>query len=104
MLHYRLSPILEQHQPDDKFGFRRNKRIDDIFVIVESITGKTNEWHFPLLMISLDLRRPFAKVKFAPLFAALREHNMPESYINLLSVLYENQKGYVNGSFLFAIE
>ena len=104
MLYYRLSPILERHQADDQFGFRRNKRIDDVFLILESIIGKTSEWNLPLWMISLDLRKAFDKIKFAPLFAALRQQEVPEPYIHLLSALYEDQKGCVNGSYLFAIE
>ena len=103
MLYYRLSPSLETQQSDDQFGFRRNKRIDDIFGILENMFGKTDEWNLPLWMISLDLRKAFDRIKFRPLFAALREQEVPEAYIQLLSALYANQKGCVNGSYLFSI-
>ena len=38
------------------------------------------------------------------MFQALREQDVPESNIQLLSALYEKQQGCVNGSFLFAIQ
>ena len=66
--------------------------------------GKTNEWNLPLWMISLDLRKAFDRVKFGPLFAALREQDVPEAYIQLLSALYEKQEGCVDGSRKFPIE
>ena len=104
MLYYRLSPILDVQQADDQFGFRRNKRIDDVFVILENMIGKSNEWNLPLWMISLDLRKAFDRINFHPLFNALREQKVPLAYIQLLSALYEKQQGCVNGSYLFAIE
>ena len=45
MLYYRLYPILDAWQADDQFGFRKNKRIDDVFAILENVIGKTNEWN-----------------------------------------------------------
>lgn len=73
MLYYRLSPILDCQQADAQFGFRHRKRIDDIFVILENMTGKVDEWNVPLWMISLDLRKAFDRIQFGPLFDALRE-------------------------------
>ena len=104
MLYYRLAPILEKHQADDQFGFRRDKRIDDVFIILENLMGETDEWNLPLWMISLDLRKAFDRVKFGPLFVALRDQEVPEAYIQLLSALYEKQQGCVDGSRKFPIE
>ena len=66
--------------------------------------GKTDEWNLPLWMVSFDLRKAFDKIKFRPLFAALRQQEVPEAYVQLLSALYENQRGCVNGSYLFPIQ
>ena len=90
--HSTIFTMLPETGNHDQFGFRRNKTIDDVFVILESIIGKTNEWDLLVWMISLDLRKAFDKIKFAPLFAALREQDMPELYIHLLSALYEIRK------------
>ena len=94
---------MEAQQSDDQFGFRRNKRIDDIFGILENMFGKTDEWNLPLWMVSLDLRKAFDRIKFRPLFVALREQGVPEAYVQLLAALYEKQKGSVNGSDFFDI-
>ena len=103
MLYYRLYPILDVYQPDDQFGFRKNKRIENVFVILENLIGKADEWNIPVWMISLDLRKAFDTIKFLPLFAALRRQGVPEAYVQLLGALYEKQKGSVNGSFYFDI-
>ena len=104
MLYYRLYPILDVCQANSQFGFRRNKRIEDVFAILESIIGKANEWNLPLWMISLDLRKAFDKIKFLPLFTAIRDQGVPECYVQLLAALYEHQKGSVNGNAFFNIE
>ena len=103
MLYYRLYPILDQYQPDDQFGFRKDKRIEDIFAILENIIGKTDEWNLPVWMISLDLRKAFDTIKFTPLFTTLRSQGVPEAYVQLLATLYEKQKRSVNGNNLFDI-
>ena len=46
----------------------------------------------------------FDKIKFQPLFATIRNQGVPESYVQLLVALYEEQKGSVNGSTFFNIE
>lgn len=101
-LYHRLSPILNCEQADAQFGFRRKKK-DDVFVILENIIGKTEEWNMPLWMISLDLRKAFDRIQFGPLFESLREQSLPKEYVQLLSALYKKQQGCVNGSYLFPI-
>ena len=74
-----------------------------MLVILENMVGEMYEWHIPLWMISLDLRKAFDRIQFRPLFAALRDLGVPESYIHLLGLLYNDQQGTVNGSTLFDI-
>ena len=86
MVYNRLSPILEKEQSHDQFGFRRDRRIEDVFAILESVISKTIEWNLPLWMVSIDLRKAFDRISYPALFQALREQNVPESYIQLLSL------------------
>jgi hypothetical protein len=74
-----------------------------VFAILENIIGKSDEWNIPVWMISLDLRKAFDTIKFLQLFGALRRQGVPEAYVQLLSALYEKQKGTVNGSSFFDI-
>ena len=52
------------HQADDQFGFRRDKRIDDVFVILETIIGKTAEQaqHVTNAQIASALSLPPVKI------------------------------------------
>ena len=104
MLYGRLHPILDEAQSNDQFGFRSNRRIDDVFAIIENVIGKSNEWNIPLWMISLDLKKAFDRIEFGPLFEALREQGVPDGYIQLLSILYQNQKGTIDGKLFFDIQ
>ena len=65
--------------------------------------SKTHEWRLPLWLISLDLRNTFDRIQFGPLFDALRDQGVSEGYVQLLGLLYSNQKGTVNGSTFFDI-
>ena len=70
---------------------------------MENRIGKTNDWRIPLWLTSLDLRKAFDRTQFGPLFVALRDQGVPEAYVQLLGLLYTNQKGIVNGTAFFDI-
>ena len=103
LLYHRLRLFLEPEQSDDQYGFRRNKRIEDVFCVLENVIGKSIEIGVPLWMVSFDMRKAFDRIEFVPLFHALREQGVPESYIALLTSLYKNQVGSVTGSAYFKI-
>ena len=104
LIYARLHPILENCQSNDQFGFRTDRRIDDVFGIVENIIGKTSEWNVPLWICSLDLRKAFDRVLHQPLFDILRHQNVPDGYLQLVAVLYKGQKGSIDGKHLFDIQ
>ena len=56
-----------------------------------------------LWIINLDLRKTFDRINFEPLFNALRKQKLPETYIQLLSALYENNKGVLMGIIYFQL-
>ena len=103
IVYHRLKHCLDQEQSEDQYGFRPNRRIEDVFVVLENVIGKSIEYNLPLWMVSLDMRKAFDRIEFGPLFDALRSQCDPEPYIALLMVLYEEQWGSANGSSLFAI-
>lgn len=78
---------LESHQSDDQFGFRRLRRTDDVFIILETVINKLIEFNMPLWMGSIDLRKTFDHIEFRPLFNALRLQGLSEDYVALLSEL-----------------
>ena len=104
LIYARLHPMLEKCQSKDQFGFRTDRRIDDVFGIVENIIGKTNEWNLPLWICSLDLRKAFDRVLHRPLFDILEQQKVPDGYLHLLALLYKGQKGSIDGKHLFDIQ
>ena len=89
-LYLRINPILEKCQPNDQFGFRKDRRIDDVLGIFENMVGKTSEWNLPIWIASLDLRKAFDRILHQPLFETLHHQEVPEGYVHLLAVLYKN--------------
>ena len=50
LVYSRIHQILETNQSDDQFAFRKDRRIDDVFGILENIVGKTSEWNLLAIM------------------------------------------------------
>ena len=92
LIYARISPILESCQSNDQFGFRKDRRIDDVLGILENMVGKTSEWNLPLWIASLDLRKAFDRILHQPLFRTLQLQKVPEGYVQLLVVLYKTKK------------
>ena len=59
LLYQRIHPILEKEQSDDQFGFRVDRRIDDVFSILENVIGETNEWNLPFVDGEYRLTKSF---------------------------------------------
>ena len=97
LIYSRINPILESAQSNDQFGFRRDRRIDDVLGILENLVGKTSEWNLPIWIASLDLRKASDRILHQPLFQTLHLQKVPEGYVHLLMALYKNQKGTIDG-------
>ncbi len=104
LINHRLRSALESRQAADQVGFRRGYSVDDAFVVLDSICGKTLEWQLPLWCASLDLRKAFDRIEYAPLFEALRAQGVEQKYIALLAQIYSEQDGRINGAPVFQIQ
>jgi len=103
VLYQRLAPILEPVQSDDQMGFRAKRGTDDALVIVESVIATSLEYRLPVYVLSIDLSKAFDRIEHDALLEALREHNLPEGYLALLSRLYSDQRGILDGQHAFGI-
>ena len=103
LLFQRLQPKLEKSQCSDQCGFRPGKSVDDAFIVLEELCCKSCEWGQSLWVVSLDLTKAFDRIEHPLLFNALDEQGVPAEYARLLSDIYHNQRGSVNGSGLFEI-
>ena len=104
MLFRRLEFILDRSQCSDQTGFRCGIRLEDALVVVETLASRTSEWHLPLWIASLDLRKAFDRIDHSALFQALREQGVDNPELALLLDLYSHQSGSVNGSRAFDIQ
>ena len=84
MLYNRLLPQLDSHQHFDQCGFRPGVRIEDALLVAETLISKTLEYHLPLWMVSLDLKKAFDRVHNNALFDALRGQDIDDPTIALL--------------------
>ena len=104
LLHLRLRRQLDYQQSADQVGFRPKTGVDNAFVVLEAIIGKTLEWQCGIWFASLDLRKAFDKVEHGALFAALTAQGIRDGYLDLLMAMYQHQTGAVPGSENFSIQ
>ena len=103
MLNNRLKPILDSEQPSEQMGFRSKTGVDHALMVLECVIGQSIEWNVPVWIVSIDLKKAFDRVCYSSLFDALREQEVDESYLALLSRLYSGQSGNVGGQASFPI-
>ena len=72
--------------------------------LYEILIANSLKFNMPIWVASLDLRRVFDQIEFSALVEALRSHNLPESYVHLISALYSDQEGVVKSSRHFPIK
>ena len=98
LLYIRLSPVLFQHQSFDQHAFIPGRRIEDAHLCAEIITEYALEFQLPIWILSMDLKKAFDWIDHITVFNGLRQHCIPEEYVNLIILLYSNQTGNVNNS------
>ena len=70
---------------------------------MESVIATSLEYRLPVYVLSIDLSKAFDRIDHDALLEALREHNLPEGYLALLSRLYSDQRGILDGQHAFGI-
>ena len=103
-MYHRLSPILFQRQSHDQHAFTPGVRIEDALVSAEIVIEQSLEFHMPLWLLSMDLRKAFDRIDHDALLQALRDHGIDEAYLALIDLFYSDQRGVVQGSRSFHIQ
>ena len=91
LLYLRLSPILFQHQSFDQHAFIPERRIEDALFCAETLIEYALEYNFPIWILNMDLKKVFDCIEYSVIFNGLRQHGIPEEYINLIMLLYSKQ-------------
>ena len=75
--------------------------IEDAFCKYEGLVSAAIDHQIDAWICSIDLKKAFDRIESKAFFQALREHELPEPYIHLLTTMYVNQVASVNGSSQF---
>ena len=89
----RISSCLDRAQSEKQYGFRASRSTIHTSLVTEEMISKSFEFHFPLWIVSIDLRKAFDRIEHNKLSQALRKQGLEEGYIGLLQKIYEHQKG-----------
>jgi len=95
LLYSRLLPILDKAQSHDQAGFRRGYCTEDHLFTFTCLEEKAREWQRPLWIAALDFKKAFDTVEHSCLWEALRQQQVPNSYVKLLHTLYAQQSATV---------
>ena len=71
LLYNRLAPLLHQAQSRDQHAFTPSVRIEDALLCAEMMIEYALEFHMPVWLLSLDLRKAFDSINHRRLFEAL---------------------------------
>ena len=104
LIYNRIAPCLHAHQSTDQHAFTPGVRIEDALLTAEVVIEYASEFHVPVWLLSMDLRKAFDTVDHSALFDAMTLHGVPACYVELIRILYCGQTGSVHGSGAFPIE
>eukprot|EP00973_Karenia_brevis_P068061 9468811-Karenia_brevis.AAC.1 len=91
----RLKQRLDAQQSTDQAGFRPGFATEDHLFVWALLAEKCREWRQDLWICTVDYQKAFDTVKHDAIWAALRNQEVPESYITLLRKLYSDSTGQV---------
>ena len=90
----RSEHTLENAQPEEQDGFRKNRRIEEHLITANYVFDKTLLTSTPIWVISLDLSKAFDRVDWQAL-CTLATHGVSQHLIWILQLLYGKQRGQV---------
>ena len=70
LLYDRIRFQLDSKQSEEQFGFRPKRSTREALLAVDHVIEKSIEWHVPLYILNLDLRKACDRVEHHALFAA----------------------------------
>ena len=83
----RMEKTLENSQPEEQHGFRKQRRIEEHLLTANLCLQKTLAANIPLWIISLDLSKAFDKVNWEALWAALMQHGVSQHLVWILQCI-----------------
>jgi hypothetical protein len=93
----RIKEQLIAQQSHDQAGFRPGFSCDDHLFAITLLAEKCNEFNLPLWTATLDFSKAFDSINHASIWSSLRQQNVPEVYVDVLSRSYHAQYATVKG-------
>lgn len=86
----RITIQLDENQPVEQAGFRRNFSTIDHIHTVKQIIEKYKEYNKPLYLAFIDYRKAFDSLHQCKIWESLKEQGINRCYIDILREVYEN--------------
>ncbi|GBP15079.1 Ras-related protein Rab-3 [Eumeta japonica] len=95
IINNRLSPIIEAKQPIEQAGFRKGYSTIDHIHTIELIIEKYQELQRPLYITLHHYQKAFASVTHSSIWESLKEHEVPDLYLNIIKSIYNTNIGRI---------
>ena len=93
-----IEHCLENSQPQEQYGFRIGRRLEEHLVTANLVGDKLFAANRPLWIASLDLSEAFDRINWDALWPSLLEHGVSAHMGWILQLLYCEQTGEVKGT------
>lgn len=96
ILRDRISPIINEKQPEEQAGFRSSYSTMDHLQTINQLTEKSMEYGFSLYLAFVDFTKAFDSIKHHALWSALKECEIESKYIRVIKNLYEENEAFIS--------
>ncbi|KIH60572.1 reverse transcriptase [Ancylostoma duodenale] len=86
----RMRRILDDYQPVEQTGFRKNFSCVDNIQAITRLIERSHEYHLPLVLIFVNYKKAFDSVETNAVLNALTHAGIPSVYIHLLEQCFSN--------------
>ncbi|EYB81048.1 hypothetical protein Y032_0394g639 [Ancylostoma ceylanicum] len=86
----RMERILDDYQPVEQAGFRKNFSCMDNIQAVTQLIERSREYHLPLVLVFVDYKKAFDSVETNAVLNALAHAGVPSVYIRLLEQCFSD--------------
>ena len=95
---------LEDSQPEEQYGFRKRRRIEEHLLTANLCLQKTLAANIPLWIMSFDFSKAFDKVDWDALWLVLMQHGVSQNWLGFCIACFLAQSGKVRKHFVDSFE
>lgn len=84
----RITKVIEENQPREQAGFRKNFSTIDHISVIKQIVEKCHEYGRQYYVAFVDYNKAFDSLKHNKIWESLKEQGVPEKYIRIIKEIY----------------